>query len=383
MKYIELKNITKTFQKKTIIDNIDLDINPGEFVILQGKNGAGKSTLLKIILGLLKPDRGESKLFAQTPDRPSSKNKVGVVLQTVNVPEKITVTELVDLLRSYYPDSPSTKEIIHRVDLQEKQNDWASQLSGGQKQRLYFALALAGKPDLLILDEPTRNLDKSGCDNFWKQVKQCRESGITILMVTNNQSDWQELDNLVTRIITLEEGKITEDKIVVDRVVITEDNEQIDYGNQSFLTQLFSQVGFEVKQWYYDILPVLGLILFSGLITYFLPSNSQLILLIFAGITSLTFAIDKVGSRIAAERIEGWENLLRITPLSPIIYLASKIFVPIIVIMVNLLTITILSILKAGNHISLEEWLNIFSSLFLGTIPFFNFGHYFRLFSKA
>lgn len=373
MNYIELNNIVKNFNHKNILSKISLDIAAGDFVVLQGKNGAGKSTLLKIIIGLLQPNSGTVKLFGESPNQSNAKNQVGVVLQSVNLPDKTTVKELINLFCSYYSNSLTTKEIIELVNLQEKANDWANKLSGGQKQRLYFALALVGNPKLLILDEPTKNLDKSGCEDFWQQVKQCRQRNITILMVTNNQSDWQELDNLATRIITLENSQITENKVIENNRISSPKNINIVAPKKSPLNIFASQIKFEFKQWYHDILPIIGWILFSGLMTWLLPLEqniSKQILLIFAGITSLTFAIDKVGNRIAAERIEGWENLLRITPLSSIVYIASKIFVPILIITTNLIIISSLCAIKTIDQTSISEWFRIFCSLALGTIPF-------------
>lgn len=373
MNYIELNNIVKNFNHTNILSKISLDIAAGDFVVLQGKNGAGKSTLLKIIIGLLQPNSGTVKLFGESPNQSNAKNQVGVVLQSVNLPDKTTVKELINLFCSYYFNSLTTKEIIELVNLQEKANDWANKLSGGQKQRLYFALALVGNPKLLILDEPTRNLDKSGCEDFWQQVKQCRQRNITILMVTNNQSDWQELDNLATRIITLEKGQITENKVIETNRMSLPENINTVATKKSILNIFASQIKFEFQQWYYDILPIISWILFSGLMTWLLPLEqniSKQILLIFAGITSLTFAIDKVGNRIAAERIEGWENLLRITPLSSIVYIASKIFVPILLITTNLLIISSLCAIKTIDKTSISEWFSIFCSLALGSIPF-------------
>jgi ABC-type Mn2+/Zn2+ transport system ATPase subunit len=184
MKIVELCNISKSFRQgkesKSVLNGINLTISQGEFVVLRGVNGSGKTTLLNIILGLLKPDNGEAKLLGISPQEPESKANVGVVLQKVTVPKNFKVKELVSLFRSYYPNSLSVDEILNKVNLEGKHDAWGYKLCGGEEQRLYFALALAGNPKLLILDEPTRNLDEEGCTNFWIQVKNCVQQGITI-----------------------------------------------------------------------------------------------------------------------------------------------------------------------------------------------------------
>lgn len=212
MNLVEVDNVSKSFYKgfgvNQILKDINLTVKENDFIVLRGENGAGKSTLLNLILGLLRPSSGQIKLMGLAPDHSFSKICLGVVLQDTQVPRKVKVKELVDLLRSYYPNPLSREEIMNKVNLTYKEDAWATDLSGGQKQRLYFALALAGNPRLLILDEPTRNLDEKGYEEFWKQIKLCRQQGITILMVTNNKSDSDELDTLATRYITLQ--KISE-----------------------------------------------------------------------------------------------------------------------------------------------------------------------------
>ena len=210
MNVIELKQVSKTFHKGLlfkpvpILKDLNFTIKSGEFVVLRGENGAGKTTVLNLILGLMKPSQGEVNLMGLPPQSSESKVQVGVVLQDTQVPKNIKVKELIELVRSYYPNRLSTSEILGKVNLTYKQDTCATDLSGGQRQRLYFALALAGNPSLLILDEPTRNLDDQGYEEFWEQIKICRQQGITILMVTNNKADWKKLESLVTRMVILQ-----------------------------------------------------------------------------------------------------------------------------------------------------------------------------------
>ncbi|WP_353122232.1 ATP-binding cassette domain-containing protein [Planktothrix agardhii] len=136
MNVVQLKNISKSFnqslfKKKEILTDINLNIQKGEFVVLKGANGSGKTTLLNLILGLLAPTQEEVNLFGENPKSFHSKTRLGVVLQKVSLPKNLTVKELVNLLRSYYPNPLSTEEILSTVNLKLKENNWASKLSGG------------------------------------------------------------------------------------------------------------------------------------------------------------------------------------------------------------------------------------------------------------
>jgi ABC-2 type transport system ATP-binding protein len=116
---IELCNVSKTFSKgfskKPILENISLNIHRGEFVILKGENGAGKSTLLNLILGIIRPSSGEVSLMGLPPQLPESKIHMGVVLQEANIPENLKVKELVQLVKSYYPNSISVDSLLSKV----------------------------------------------------------------------------------------------------------------------------------------------------------------------------------------------------------------------------------------------------------------------------
>lgn len=155
------------------------------------------------------------RLFGASPSSPESKLQLGTVFQEVTPPSSLKVRELIELVRSYYPNSISTEEVLETVGLVDKKNAFPSDLAGGQKQRLYFAIALVGNPKLLILDEPTKNLDAEGQEAFWHQVDCCRQNGVTILMVTHIKSDQEKLKDLATKIITLADGKLTYDRMAL------------------------------------------------------------------------------------------------------------------------------------------------------------------------
>jgi len=210
---IEIKDLSKSFrqslfEKKEVLKQINFTLKSHEFIVLKGANGSGKTTLINLILGLSKPDKGKIKLFGKSPQDYRSKIKLGVVLQKVSIPKNLKVIELVSLFRQYYPNPLSIDEIFNTVNLKGKEKNWASKLSGGEEQRLYFALALSGNPELLILDEPTRNLDEEGFKEFWQQIDNCWQKNISILMVTNQQSDLPYLQKFGTKYISLNNGQL-------------------------------------------------------------------------------------------------------------------------------------------------------------------------------
>ena len=376
------KNFNRGFSKKPILENIDLTIHQGEFVILKGENGAGKSTLLNLILGIVKPSSGTVSLMGLSPQLPESKIRMGAVLQEANFPGNLKVRELVQLVKSYYPNSISVDSLLGKVELLEMQEAWASNLSGGQKQRLYFALALAGSPDLLILDEPTRNLDDKGYEEFWQQIRLCREQGVTILMVTNNKSDWHLLEQLATRTITLHklaesskscqlvEGNLSENKqkIATQTVTTTLSQSHQSISWYHLLLVFQQQLWVEILQIWRTPIFLLYILLIEFLPAIISINKKQLIS--YYGIIFFTIAIERIGSRVAIERTEKWLKFLRTTPLPPLLYIVVKIVTVLLLCTFVLPVILTIGIWKPGIELSFGAGLEIFISMILGAIPF-------------
>ncbi|MGL4504001.1 MAG: ATP-binding cassette domain-containing protein [Planktothrix sp.] len=383
MNLIEIENVTKRFPEKLgeeriVLDEVKLTVCSGDFVVLRGANGAGKSTLLKLILGLIKPDNGSVKLFGLPPTCPQSKLKVGAIFQEVTPPNSLTLKELINLVRSYYPNPVSTEEILENFGLTAKQDDFPSDLSGGQKQKLYFALALVGKPELLILDEPTKGLDSEAQEVFWREIERCREKKVTILMVTHVQSDQDKLESLATDIITVGEGNLTYDKQQkggVKRIP----NAGAGTGSQVVnpLTILAHQTWAELLQLIRPPSYLIGLIIFSFLSVVVIMignfADSKFILVSLCAIIFLILGVDRLSKRVALERMEGWLKLLRVTPLPPSLYIGAK-----VMIMMGVLTLSLITILMTafGTHIVEPglEWLGVSAALLGVMVPFIAMG---------
>ena len=378
MNLIELNNVSKRLSDRFHLEGIDLTVKQGEFVILKGLNGSGKTSLLNLILGLDTPDSGEVKLDGRSPLDPKSKNHVGAVLQTVKPPKETKVKEFVELWRSYYPNSLSAEEILSTVNLEGKYDDFLDKLSGGEKQRIIFALGIADKPKCLIVDEPTKELDPEGKEDFWEQIKRCREMGITILMVTNESSDQEKIVALATRSITLkwnqEDGKskIVADEIIRDTPLYVKQIDNSTVESQNFMSMLWRQTWIECLKLSRNRTYLFGLLLFPCMVVFLTPNEQagKIELLCFAGISLLTFAIERLGNVIATERSEGWLKLLRVSPLPPTVYLAAKILVSLAILTVNLLLVLLLGAWRLRIQENLGQWLVMFFSFILGIVPF-------------
>jgi ABC-2 type transport system ATP-binding protein len=292
-------------------------------------------------------------------------------------------------LRSYYPHPLSTEEILNTVKLTDNEDAWATDLSGGQKQRLYFALALAGNPELLVLDEPTRNLDDKGYEEFWQQIKLCRQRGTAILMVTNNKSDWDELNALATRCITLHkiterppEGQLTqeltnlEDKALLEQPETIRQTESIPKPSSQNIQRIFQkQFWFETLQLLRTpvfLIGTLAMVGFVPLLKFQGLKGKQVteMVVYLCGIILFTIVIDRLGKRIAVERSEKWLKLLRATPLPPAVYMAAKIATSLLICTVSLLLIFGLGSWQLEIRMDLSQGLALISSLILGIVPF-------------
>jgi len=384
MNPIEIRQASKVFwrgiNRKLVLKDIDLVIQHGEFVVLQGPNGSGKSTLLSLITGLLQPTRGEILLMGRSPQDSIAKTRVGVVLQETNLPSTLTVKEVVTLMRSYYPDAPSTDEILSKVDLEDKVNDPAKQLSGGRKQRLYFALALAGNPDLMILDEPTRNLDLSGYQEFWEQIRLFRERGITILLVTNNDADRSELYQYPVRIVELckikeapSEGQLTEIVCPLERQTSTiEPNLR----SPSLLNVFWRQLWVEGLQLLRTPESLISIIFLAALVVLIPLQGKPALEAVgsLAGIITIAVSMVQLGGRVSIERADGWLKLLRISPLPSSLYITTKVCLAASVCLLSLLIMLILGIWKLNIDFDLGLWLQVILSIIVGAIPFATIG---------
>lgn len=202
---IEMRDVTKRYGTVTALDGVDLAVAPGEVVAVLGPNGAGKTTAIALMLGLAQPSAGSVRCFGGDPGRAEARARLGVMLQESGVPSSLRVAEVITLFQSYYPHQLPLDELLERADLLAKRDALVSSLSGGQRQRLYFALAIAGDPDLVFLDEPTVGLDVGARRAFWEQVQGFAALGKTVLFSTHYLD---EVDAVAQRVVVLQAGRV-------------------------------------------------------------------------------------------------------------------------------------------------------------------------------
>ncbi|NUT41824.1 MAG: ABC transporter ATP-binding protein [Thermoactinospora sp.] len=207
-KALELQSVSKQYGQTRALDQVDLDIGEGEAVAVLGPNGAGKSTMLSIALGLRSADTGTTKVFGSSPVEALKAGRVGVLLQEAGLPEDVRVSELVETVAGMYAKPLPAVQTMRAAGVEQLAGKRIGQLSGGQRQRVRFALALAGDPKLLVLDEPTVGLDVDSRRSLWQHVRERVDAGCTVVFATHYLT---EADDYADRVVLLSEGKIVAD----------------------------------------------------------------------------------------------------------------------------------------------------------------------------
>ena len=200
-----LERTSKRFGQVQALQEVDLEVRRGELLALLGPNGAGKTTAISLLLGLRRPDEGRVELFGRDPRDPKARLQVGVTPQEIGFPPLLKVREVVALVGAHYPSPMPARSLLSRFGLLELEHRQTGGLSGGQKRRLAVALAFAGNPQAVFLDEPTTGLDVEARRGVWQAVRGYVEEGGTVLLTTHYL---EEAEALATRVVVLHEGRV-------------------------------------------------------------------------------------------------------------------------------------------------------------------------------
>lgn len=212
---IEVKDLTKSFDKRVVVDGISFCVEKGEVFGLLGHNGAGKSTTIDLLLGLKKPDYGTGTIFGLDPatNRKAVFERVGVQLQSANYQNNIRVDELCQEMSALYEQPENYHRLLQFFSLEKFEKSQVNKLSGGERQRLSVALALINKPEIVFLDELTTGLDTAARREVWRHLKELKKDGTTIFLTTHYM---EEAESLCDRIFLIKDGKKVTEGTVKD-----------------------------------------------------------------------------------------------------------------------------------------------------------------------
>ncbi len=204
---VVVRGLTKSYGGVSAVAGIDFHIARGEVFALLGPNGAGKTTTVEILEGFRQRDGGQVSVLGYDPGQHQSKLRdlLGIVLQSSAVDPYLTVEEMIGMFAHFFPHPRPVGEVIELVGLTEKRTSRVVKLSGGQQRRLDVAIALAGDPELLFLDEPTTGFDPSARRGAWEVVKNLAALGKTVLLTTHYMDEAQYLAD---RVAVIASGRI-------------------------------------------------------------------------------------------------------------------------------------------------------------------------------
>jgi ABC-2 type transport system ATP-binding protein len=202
---VTVRGLRKSYGTRVVVDGLDLDVPAGEIVGLIGANGAGKTTTVECIQGLRRPDSGQLRVLGFDPVTQAERLRplVGSQLQQSALPDRLRVAEAVALFST--ARARDGDELLEQFGLTHRRRSAFASLSGGERQRLFLVLALLNRPQLVILDELTQNLDPAARRNVWAAVRQLNDEGITVLLVTH---EMEEAEALCGQVVVMRAGRV-------------------------------------------------------------------------------------------------------------------------------------------------------------------------------
>ncbi|WP_134323356.1 ABC transporter ATP-binding protein [Cumulibacter soli] len=202
---VDISGLTKSYGGRVVVDHLDLQVRRGEVLGLIGANGAGKTTTVEIIQGLRRADSGRISVFGMDPIKDADRIRphIGSQLQSSALPDRMRVGEAVRLFAD--TGAADANQLLEEFGLAHRVKYAFGGMSGGEQQRLFLVLALLNRPRLVILDELTQGLDPSARRNVWEAVKRLRTGGTTVLLVTHELGEAEEL---CERVVAMRDGTV-------------------------------------------------------------------------------------------------------------------------------------------------------------------------------
>ncbi len=208
---LSFEGVTHRYGSRIALDRLDLKVYQGEVLALLGPNGAGKSTTISALLGLVRPQEGHIEVLGSDPRQAVADGRVGAMLQSgsgIGLPPGVRVDEALGLVRRLYRRPAPHDQIVERADIGALLRRRTDHLSGGQAQRVRFAIAIAGDPEIVFLDEPTSAMDVESRQGFWRMMRDFGDEGRTVLFATHHLT---EADEIADRVVVLNHGKVVAD----------------------------------------------------------------------------------------------------------------------------------------------------------------------------
>jgi ABC-2 type transport system ATP-binding protein len=208
---LHFDDVTYRYGRHRAVDGLHLEVGGGEILALLGPNGAGKSTTISLLLGLLRPQAGRIEVLGTEPRKAVAAGRVGAMLQTgagSGLPPSVKVETAIRLIQRLYRHPAPFDEVVERAGIEQLLGRQTHQLSGGQAQSVRFAVAIAGNPDLVFLDEPTAAMDVAGRRAFWAMIRRFGREGRTIVFATHIL---EEADQAAGRVVVVNHGRVVAD----------------------------------------------------------------------------------------------------------------------------------------------------------------------------